>query len=141
MIEQQAKVVDADEHTVWLQAERQSTCSKCQVRQGCGTAMLENHVGKRFSRIAVPKTHAVTIGQEVHLAIPEQALLRGTFMMYIMPLLLMFVSAAIAHSLNLSELLEIIFGFVGLFVGFYWVKTRLSANTDGFQAKIIEEEK
>lgn len=141
MIEQHAKVIAQDDQTVWLQAERQSTCSKCQVRQGCGTAMLANHVGKRFSRIAVPKTHDVVIGDDVQLAIPEEALLHGTFMMYIVPLLLMFVCAAIAHSLNLHEVFEIIFGFSGLFAGFYWVKTRLSTKTDEFQAKIIEENK
>ncbi|MBE0439259.1 MAG: SoxR reducing system RseC family protein [Gammaproteobacteria bacterium] len=141
MIEQQAKVIAQDDKTVWLQAERQSTCSKCQVRQGCGTAMLANHVGKRFSRIAVPKTHDVVIGQDVQLAIPEEALLHGTFMMYIVPLLAMFASAAIAHSLNLNELVEIIFGFAGLFAGFYWVKSRLNTRTDRFQARISEENK
>lgn len=141
MIEQQAKVVAQDGQTIWLEAERQSTCSKCQVRQGCGTAMLENHVGKRFSRIAVENTHNVAIGDEVHLAIPEEALLQGTFMMYIVPLLTMFVCAAIAHSVNLNELFEIFFGFVGLFGGFYWVKTRLNTNKDGFKARIIEENK
>ncbi len=141
MIEQHATVIAQDDKTVWLQAERQSTCSKCQVRQGCGTAMLANHVGKRFSRIAVPKTHDVVIGEDVQLAIPEEALLQGTFMMYIVPLLLMFVGAGIAHSLTSNELLEIIFGFAGLFAGFYWVKTRLSIKTDRFQARIIEENK
>jgi sigma-E factor negative regulatory protein RseC len=141
MIEQQAKVIAQDDKTIWLEAERQSTCSKCQVRQGCGTAMLENHVGKRFSRIAVANIHDVTIGDEVHLAIPEEALLQGTFMMYIVPLLMMFLGAVVAHSFNLNELFEIFFGFVGLFGGFYWVKTRLNSNKDSFKARIIEEKK
>jgi positive regulator of sigma E activity len=61
--------------------------------------------------------------------------------MYIVPLLMMFLGAVVAHSLNLNELFEIFFGFVGLSVGFYWVKTRLNTNKDGFMARIIEEKK
>ena len=69
MIKQQAKVVSCDDNKVWLEAERQSTCGQCQVRKGCGTGLLANHVGKRFSRIEVAKTDDVTVGQQVELRI------------------------------------------------------------------------
>lgn len=141
MIEQQAKVIDCDDNTVWLEAERQSTCSQCQLKQGCGTGLLANHVGKRFSRILVNKTFDVTIGQQVRLAIPEQSLLQGTFVMYIVPLVFMFLFAAIAQSLNHNEMIEILAGITGLLIGFYWARLRLANNKDGFQAKIIEEQK
>jgi sigma-E factor negative regulatory protein RseC len=141
MIEQQAKVIASNEKTVWLQAERQSTCSKCQVRQGCGTAMLENHVGKRFSTIEVERVGNVNVGQEVTLGIPEEALLSGTFVMYILPVLAMFFGAILARGLNLPEIWEIIFGFTCLFSSFFWVKTHLRTKTNEFNAKIIEEQK
>ena len=141
MIEQQATVIDCDDNTVWLEAERQSTCSQCQLKQGCGTGLLANHVGKRFSRISVNKTFDVTIGQQVRLAIPEQSLLQGTFVMYIMPLVLMFLFAAVAQALNFNELVEIFAGIGGLLSGFYWARLRLANNKDGFQARIIEEQK
>lgn len=139
MIEQSAKVVRSDDKMVWLEAERQSTCSGCQVRQGCGTGMLAKHVGKRFSSISVLKTGDVKIGQQVKLAIPEETLLQGAFLMYILPLVLMFVIAAGARALNFNEAIEIFGGLSGLFVGFYWVKLHLANKKDGFQAKIIEE--
>lgn len=139
MIEQKAKVVSFDDETVWLEAERESTCSGCQVRQGCGTGMLAKHVGQRFSRITVKKTSDVEIGQQVQLAIPEETLLQGAVLMYLLPLVLMFIFAAIAQSLNFNEALEIIAGISGLFIGFYWVRIRLRNKKDGFQAKIVEE--
>ncbi len=141
MIEQQATVIACDDNTVWLEAERQSTCSQCQLKQGCGTGLLANHVGKRFSRISVNKSFDVTIGQHVRLAIPEQSLLQGTFVMYIMPLVLMFLFAAVAQALNFNELVEIFAGIAGLLSGFYWARLRLANNKDGFQARIIEEQK
>lgn len=141
MIEQRATVIGSDDDTVWLEAERQSTCSQCQLKKGCGTGLLANHVGKRFSRIAVNKTIDVTIGQQVRLAIPEESLLKGTFVMYIMPLVLMFLFAAAAQVLNFNEMIEILAGISGLLIGFYWARLRLANNKDGFQARIVEEQK
>ncbi len=140
MIEQKATVVSYDEKTIWLEAERQSTCDGCQVKKGCGTGLLAKHVGKRFSRIAVAKTMDVHIGQQVQLAIPEESLLQGAVLMYILPLIMMFAFSAIAQTLNVSEALEIIAGIAGLLIGFYWVRIRLQRQTDGLQAKIVEEQ-
>lgn len=139
MIEQQAKVVSYDDNMVWLEAERQSTCSGCQLRKGCGTGLLANHVGKRFSYISVVKTHEVSMGQQVQLAIPEQALLRGAFLVYILPLILMFSLAALAQLLNFNEEMEVFTGISGLFIGFYWARIWLRTQKDGFQARIVEE--
>lgn len=139
MIKQAAKVVSYDEKTVWLEAERQSTCSGCQLKQGCGTGLLENHVGKRFSRISVANDGNVVVGQNVMLSIPEKALLQGAMFMYILPLLLMFVFAAMAQTFQLNDGIEVIAGIVGLFAGLYWVRIRLAKKTETFQVKIIEE--
>jgi len=139
MIKQQAKVVKSNDTTVWLEAERQSTCSACKLKQGCGTGLLENHVGKRFSQISVNKTSEVKIGQEVNLGIPEESLLQGALLMYIVPLVLLFVLSAIVKALGFNEAVEIIAGISGLLLGFYWVRERLKNNKDNFQARIIEE--
>jgi len=139
MITQQAKVVRCDDKTVWLEAERQTTCSGCQLKQGCGTGLLENHVGKRFSRISVENNNEFSIGQEVKLAIPEERLLQGALLMYILPLLLLFVFSAIAQALALNEIIEIIAGISGLLLGFYWVRVKLKNKKDGFNARIIED--
>lgn len=125
MIEQKATVINRDEHQVWVQAERQSTCGQCQARKGCGTGMLAKHVGKRFSTLSVATDESVEIGQEVTVAIPEQALLSGAFMMYILPLLLLFVAAALVRMAGGGELFELMAGMTGLIAGFYFVKQRL----------------
>lgn len=139
MIEQPAKVIKFDDNMVWLEAERQSTCSGCKVKQGCGTGMLAKHVGKRFSNIAVMKTSDVEVGEQVHLAIPEETLLQGAFLMYILPLILMFIFAAGAQALHFNEAIEVFSGLSGLLIGFIWVKRHLSNKKDGFQARIVEE--
>ena len=139
MITQQAIIVDIDDDTVWLEVERQSTCSQCQVRQGCGTGLLSKHVGNRFSRISVKKTNDVTIGQHVQLAIPEQHLLHATVLIYIVPLICMFLLASVTQVLNINELAEIFSGIAGLLIGLYWVRRYLRNKKDDFNVRIIEE--
>ena len=139
MIEQQAKVIKFDKQTVWLETERQSTCGQCQIRRGCGTALLEKHVGQRFSNINVMKTSDVIVGQNVQIEIPEVALLRGAFFMYIVPLLMLFLFATIAQLITANDGLEILAGFVGLIVGFYGVRYYFSGNNHGIRATIVKD--
>ena len=139
MIEQQATIIEVDGNTVWLQAERESTCSNCQVKQGCGTGLLAKHVGKKFSKISVHKTTDVALGDVVTLVIPEQALLQGAALMYLLPLTLLFLFSIITRSFGLGEGTQILAGLTGLATGFAIVKENLRNKKDGIQAKFLEE--
>ena len=139
MIEQQARVIEIDGDVVWLEADRESTCSNCQVKQGCGTGLLANHVGKKFSKISVHKTTDTTMGEVVMLVIPEEALLQGAALMYLLPLTLLFLFSIITRSFDLGEGAEILAGLTGLVTGFAVVKENLRNKKDGIQAKVLEE--
>jgi len=139
MIEQQARVIEIDGDVVWLEAERESTCSNCQVKQGCGTGLLAKHVGKKFSKISVHKTTDATLGEVVTLVIPEEALLQGAALMYLLPLTLLFLFSIITRSFDLGEGAEILAGLTGLVTGFAVVKEKLRNKKDGIQAKVLEE--
>ena len=139
MIEQQARVIEIDGDVVWLEADRESTCSNCQVKQGCGTGLLANHVGKKFSKISVYKTTDATLGEVVTLVIPEEALLEGAALMYLLPLTLLFLFSIITRSFDLGEGAEILAGLTGLVTGFAVVKENLRNKKDGIQAKVLEE--
>lgn len=136
MIEQQATVIEIDGDVVWLQAERESTCSNCQVKQGCGTGLLAKHVGKKFSRISVRKTTGATLGEVVTLVIPEQSLLQGAALMYLLPLVLLFLFSIVTRFLELGEAAEILAGLCGLVTGFVVVKENLRKKKDGIRAKV-----
>lgn len=139
MIEQRATVTEITGETVWLQAERQSTCSQCQVKQGCGTGLLAKHVGQRFSKITVNKTANIQVGQAVTVEIPEQTLLQGAALMYLLPLGLLFIFSMTARAMVWGESAEIIMGLIGIATGFFWTKQRLKNNKNGFQASVKEE--
>lgn len=139
MIEQKATVISRDGKTVWVEAERQSTCGQCQARKGCGTGLLAKHVGQRFSRIAVNTDQELQVGQEVLVAIPEHALLSGAVMMYILPLLLLFVSAVLVRMTGAGELPQILAGLLGLTAGFFWVRHQLKTHNPGVHVQTTED--
>ncbi len=139
MIEQKATVIGRDGRLVWVEAERQSTCGQCQARKGCGTGMLAKHVGQRFSRLAVNTDLDLKVGQQVMVSIPEQALLSGAVLMYLMPLTALFTAAVLVRMLGAGELAQITAGLLGLCVGFFWVKHKMTDKNPGIRVQTIEE--
>lgn len=143
MIEQSAKVVaiDKDKDKVWLTTDRQTTCGSCRLKQGCGTGLLEKHVGHKFSTISVKTDQHVALDQKVTVAISETRLLQGAVLMYLLPLLMLMLFAGFTRFMNLSAGLEIIFGLFGLALGFVLVKFSLRNKEDGFAVVMKEETK
>ena len=139
MIEQKATVISRVGNTVWVEAERQSTCGQCQARKGCGTGLLAKHVGQRFSRLAVHTTQDLQLGQQVMVSIPERALLTGAVTMYLLPLLSLFGFAMLARLAGLGELLQIMAGLIGLSAGFFWVKRKVSQQDPTIQVNTTED--
>jgi sigma-E factor negative regulatory protein RseC len=139
MIEQKAKVIKRDDKAVWVEAERQSTCSQCQVKQGCGTGMLSEHVGKRFSQLRAPAKGNIDVGQEVNVHIPESALLSGAFLVYLLPLITLFLSSFLIRWLGYGELLQISFGLLGLILGFWLASQLINNKPIDITVQLIEE--
>lgn len=139
MIKQKATVISQQDRQVWLETERQSSCSQCSAKKGCGTGLLSEHVGKRFSRIAVMTDKTLSKGQQVNVTIPEEALLSGAFQMYIVPLLLMFAVAVTVRYLGGGELIEAVAGLLGLAAGFWAVSKHLKDKNVATQINITED--
>ena len=143
MIKKKAIVIAIDNTTIWLDIKRRSTCSQCRVKKFCSTGLLDNHVGNNFFRITVDKHINVAVGQQVQLGILEQSLVQGAFIIYIIPLITMFLLMVIAQLLDFSEVVKFIASICGLAIGFYLVHIRFQKNNRnnniGMQAKILEE--
>lgn len=138
MIEQSARVVSIDDQQIWLEVERQSSCSGCKLRNGCGTGLLSRHVGQRFSRLAVPRTKNVQVGEQVQIQIAEKGLLHGALMMYLLPLLGLIAGAGLVNLMAGPAWLEIISGLGGLTIGFIWLRHYFKYHQDSMQTQLIE---
>jgi sigma-E factor negative regulatory protein RseC len=122
MIEEQAQVVDISGDLLVLQAQTKSSCGSCAAKKGCGTSVLSKVVGRKFTRFQAENSVEAKVGDTVIVGISEQALLRGSLMMYIIPIMGMLVFALVSdHLLDLPvknrDLLIAAAGIAGLVSG------------------------
>ena len=115
MIEENAVVIDVNEQQVLLETQRQSACQSCSVKSGCGTSTLSKVVGNRSSQFAVDKTLDVKMGDTVVVAIDENALVQGSLLIYLFPLIFMMMFGILVEYFFTNELftiMSVITGFV-----------------------------
>lgn len=103
MIEQTAVVIRTDGQYALVEAQRQSSCGSCNAKQGCGTGMLENSLGRRAMRMTALNQCDAHIGEEVVVAVPEKGFIKSAVFTYFLPLLLMLAGAVLAQQLDLSR--------------------------------------
>jgi sigma-E factor negative regulatory protein RseC len=128
MIEEQGKVVAVKDDWVWVQTERKTVCGQCSANKGCGTSVLAKVFGNKTSSIAVIKSLPVQVGDEVVIGIEENSLVKGSLLIYAMPLVLLIafgllgevVSAQVL--LSNTDILTVLFSVFGFAVGFIWLK-------------------
>lgn len=129
MLTESGRVVGIETDSLWVETIRRSTCGACKAQQGCGHGLIHRiSDGKRGYIRALPGERSIEdycIGDQVLISIPEEVILRGSFVAYLMPLITMLVGAvAAAQWLPGNEDLVAIVGAVGgLALGFvlvYW---------------------
>lgn len=96
MIEEQAQVIEIKGNRLLLQAQTQSACGSCSVNKGCGTSLLAKVVGRKFTHFQAENNINANVGDTVVVGIAEDALLKGSLMMYIFPVICMLFSALLA---------------------------------------------
>ncbi len=128
MIEETAVVIEVGEQQVLLATERKSTCQSCSVKSGCGTSTLAKVVGNRSSQFRVDKTINVEVGDNVIVAVDENALVQGSLLIYLFPLIFMMIVGILVESLFANELLTILSVVVGFVVALLAVRFIMSAE-------------
>lgn len=124
MIEERARVTRVDDDAIYVDTLRKSTCSGCKASAGCGNALLDSlFTGKNQSMRVLP-ADGIKQGDEVIIGLREDALLRGSFAVYSVPLLLMLFVSMLASFLfpDVTDGWIVLAGLSGLFAGFFWLK-------------------
>lgn len=131
MIEEQGRVVALEPGAVWVETLRRSTCSSCAVSAGCGQGLLERlGAGGRRGHVRALTDLTLEVGDAVVIGVREDLLVRGSLLVYLVPLLGMFATALLAERLGLGEPLVILAALAGLGLAALGVRWR-SARTAG----------
>ncbi|VAW63628.1 hypothetical protein MNBD_GAMMA08-724 [hydrothermal vent metagenome] len=108
MIEETALVIEVNAQYVLLQTQRKSVCQSCSVKSGCGTSTLAKVVGKRSSQFTVDKNIEVQVGDEVVVGVDENALVQGSLLIYLFPIVFMMLVGVLVELLLADELITVL---------------------------------
>ena len=116
MLEENGRVVRIESGTVWVETVKQSSCSSCSAQKGCGQSLLAKVGDGRRMEIQVdnPQHLDVAIDDDVTLGVGERSFITASFLVYMLPLLVMFIFAVVAQLAGFSEPKVILIAVLGL---------------------------
>lgn len=120
MIEESGRVVRVSDNQVWIETIKQSACASCSAQKGCGQSLLAKIGDGQRLEIQVDNPHhlAVQIDDQVVLGVGERSFLTASLLVYLLPVLSMFLFAVIPQQLKLAEPWVIASAVLGLMGGF-----------------------
>jgi len=131
MIEEQGRVVAVEPGAVWVETLRKSTCSSCSASAGCGQGILDKlGASGRRGYVRALCDLQLSVGDAVVIGVREELLVRGSLLVYLLPLIGLFSAALLAEQLTLSEPLVILSAFVGLLAAWSAVRWRSRRTGD-----------
>ena len=141
MIEEHARVLEIKDQQAIIQVQRQSACHSCSLEQGCGTGSLGRLLGRKELTFTLHNRHHLKPGDHIVIGLSEDAYLKAGFLIYLLPLITLFLFAAVADVLFSLEWANVLAAVIGLVFGL-WIAARLSGKRylDEFQARFIRRE-
>ena len=146
MLIETGRVVAVDPDGLWVETIRQSTCGTCAAQKGCGHSLLNKlSDGKRGYIRVLPGSRSpqeCSVDDQVRISIPEEVILRGSLIVYMLPLACMLAGAAAAVGLapGSQDVLAAIGAAVGFGLGFALVRWHAWRHRDdrSFQPTLLE---
>lgn len=114
MIEEEAVVARIENGQVWVEKARRSACSGC--TQTCTAGTLDAWRSGSTASLPVSSSIEVQPGDRVLIGLPEEAIVRGSCRVYLMPLAGLFVGAGLGQALlpSAADLAAASGGLLGL---------------------------
>jgi sigma-E factor negative regulatory protein RseC len=141
MIKEFGRVVAIEPDCLWVETIRQSTCNSCSAQKGCGHGMMNKVASGRLSHMRVllreldPTDFAVD--DEVEIGIPEQILVTGALLVYLLPLVSMLAGAALVSQWWQSDVVAFCGAFSGFLTGFGLVRYHALRNRDNMDLQPV----
>ena len=131
MIKEWATVIEWDNGLAQVSCDVKASCNSCASRAGCGSRVLNKLGPQTTHTITVPSAEPLVAGQKVELGITESSLLGSAMLVYMSPLLGLFVVAALFQVLfgtDIAALCGAVLGGVGGFLIAKGFSPRLAAR-------------
>lgn len=103
MMEQVGKVVDIPQYgKVTIEIELKSACNHCSNDESCGTKAISKAFSKKTQRLNIHSTKKFKQGDLVKIGLPESIIIKSAALVYLFPLLGLFLGAFLAQSWHIN---------------------------------------
>ena len=104
MIEEEAVVTQLEDNQAWLKRLHSGGCSGCVQQTTCGTSVVSKLLPKR--EFAVDNDMTLKVGDKVTVAVDDSQLLFSSFLLYLLPLLVMILTVILSNTLLPTALVD-----------------------------------
>ena len=140
MATEQGIVLRTDSEAAWVKTVRSSSCEGCTAKGAC-----HSMGGGKEMEVKALNTAGARAGDRIVLSFETASLLKATFLIYVFPIILLIVGAALGQMLApLIEFspsaLSVLLGFVFFFTALFIMKSRANkmAQKNAYQPKITK---
>lgn len=140
MATEQGIVLRTDSGTAWVKTVRSSACEGCTAKGSCHGAG-----GEREMEVKAINSVGARVGDRIVLSLETASLLKVTFLIYVFPIVLLIVGAALgqtlAHRIGFSPSgLSVLLGFAFFLTALFIIKGRANkmARKNAYQPKITK---
>lgn len=132
MIEERAVILSLENlsgiPSATLEIERKSACGLCGQTRGCGNSIWGKLFAHQSTAFKAQNRINAKVGQSVIVGINESALLKSALLLYILPLITLFLGAMLSTQINHTDVSAMVGALIGLVVGLVWVKGHTMSN-------------
>ncbi|MBT3334796.1 MAG: SoxR reducing system RseC family protein [Methylococcales bacterium] len=131
MLEERVVISKKEHNQVWVRALPTASCSNCQQKSACSTPLIEKLLRKR--EILVETDLVLESGDQVIIAINEDAFIKGSVVLYVVPIVALLIGAGLGevaapYFLGLSlDVLICISGAVSFFLSLFLIHLGLQS--------------
>ena len=140
-------MLEVDAGYAIVETQQKAACGSCSSAGSCSTTVLSGLFKRRHNQLRVLNPIDARPGQQVVIGLQERALLKVSFLAYLLPLAGMFLLAMLAQyqartlGIGLGELPGILGGLLGFIAGLMLFRriSRDSSSNPDFQAVILRQ--
>ncbi|EPP7628086.1 SoxR-reducing system protein RseC [Providencia rettgeri] len=140
MVKEWATVVRWQNGRALLRYGSSSGCGSCGARKTCGSYALSKIGPNTEHELEIAIEQPLVEGQKIEVGIPEGSLIRSALLVYLTPILGLFIFAGLAQAFDFEQFWIAISGVIGGIIGFY-IARRLASNwrdDEAFQPVVLQ---
>ena len=132
MIEETGVVVTKEGDFVWVETQVKTTCGSCQANESCATSVVAKAFSSSPNHVQLKVPCDIQVGQYVKIGIDENALIQASWKVYILPLLLMIITASLFNWLfpAVHELIALLVSVLAALGGFWWTTANVKTPSN-----------